>query len=130
MDAQKIINRGFILKDELIEVMKDDMLRKVYLNCAEGNMGEGIWAALLTDTDLEKYNDDDSIGEEIACVLANSAIAYAPNETRGMVIKAKTRGTDRPFASIEENVEHIKECYDAYIEEWHKEWTEDNESGE
>lgn len=60
----------------------------------DGKDHEGIWA-VVPDELKTKHNDDNETGYGFAS-LRNHALAFYPNESWGLVIPIKFRGSDRP----------------------------------
>jgi len=118
MDAEKIIKRGFILKSEREEVMKDDNFSKVNLVDSEGD-SEGIWISIIKGK--EHYDNNNSSGDTIYGVLANHALCFFPNPTWGRVIHFKTNGNQRPTSCSSEQIDRLKSTHEAYLQEWPQE---------
>lgn len=119
IDAKTIVARGFVNHAEA-DALKDNDYPTVKINLTEGNgsNGEGIWAYLLSEEDKKLHDSDDSHGEEFFCVLSNHAVAWFPNPTWGRVLRARTNGSSRPCAVIDEQTERLQATHEAYWEEW------------
>lgn len=117
LNPEAIFERGFITKEEAEVVELSNFGSKINLADRDGEI-EGIWVAFLTEEDKKRYNNDGSSGEDIRCILLNHALCFYPNPTWGRMLVGKTNGSQRPVFKADDQIEHLKNTHEAYINEY------------
>lgn len=104
-DVDKIIERGYAIKNEEDFVSSLNTGKVTLQYNIEGNMKdntEGIWVGFLDEQSMNRYQNDESMDEELDVIILNMSLMTTPYGSFGMYAKAVTNGDKRPVVLVDE----------------------------